>query len=115
VKDLHTNTEQAAAQVVELPQLPHQGHTGTGAGILSGNLDVIGGVKVLLTVRVGGAVLSVDELMNMKDAYVLKLDAALDTPVEVLLEGNVVARGQLVAVDDNFGVRITELPKAGQA
>jgi flagellar motor switch protein FliN/FliY len=53
--------------------------------------------------------------MNMKDAHVLKLDAALDAPVDVLLEGNVVARGQLVAVDDNFGVRITELPKAGAA
>lgn len=111
MKDLHTNT----AQVVELPHLPHPGHAGTGAGILSGNLNVIGGVKVALTVRVGGVVVSVDELMNMKDAHVLRLDAALDTPVDVLLEGNVVARGQLVAVDDNFGVRITELPQAGQA
>jgi flagellar motor switch protein FliN/FliY len=104
-----------AAQVIELPDLPHHGHGASGPNILSGNLDVIGGVKVALTVRVGSAVVSVDELMNMKDAHVLKLDAALDTPVDVLLEGNVVARGQLVAVDDNFGVRITELPKAGQA
>ena len=104
-----------AAQVIELPELPHDNHAASGPSILSGNLDVIGGVKVALTVRVGGAIVSVDELMNMKDAHVLKLDAALDAPVEVLLEGNVVARGQLVAVDDTFGVRITELPKAAAA
>lgn len=109
------DTSTSAAQVIELPELPHHGHGGTGPNILSGNLDVIGSVKVALTVRVGGAVVSVDELMNMKDAHVLRLDAALDAPVDVLLEGNVVARGQLVAVDDNFGVRITELPKAGHA
>jgi flagellar motor switch protein FliN/FliY len=110
MKDMNAST----AQVVELPELSHD-HAANGPSILSGNLDVIGGVKVALTVRVGEAVVSVDELMNMKDAHVLKLDAALDTPVDVLLEGKVVARGQLVAVDDNFGVRITELPKAVQA
>jgi flagellar motor switch protein FliN/FliY len=34
----------------------------------------------------------------------------VDQPVDVLLEGQVVARGVLVAVDDHFGIRITELP-----
>jgi flagellar motor switch protein FliN/FliY len=111
MKDMKTST----AQVVELPELPHHHAAAAGPTILSGNLDVIGSVKVALTVRVGEAIVSVDELMNMKDAHVLKLDAALDTPVDVLLEGKVVARGQLVAVDDNFGVRITELPKTMQA
>lgn len=111
MKDKHTGT----AHVVELPPLKNSADQGSGAGILSGNLAVIGGVKVALTVRVGGATVSVDQLMAMKDAYVLKLDAALDAPVDILLEGNVVARGQLVAVDDNFGVRITELPQAGMA
>lgn len=110
MKDMKAST----AQVVELPEFPHH-HDAVGPTILSGNLDVIGSVKVALTVRVGEAVVSVDELMNMKDAHILKLDASLDTPVDVLLEGKVVARGQLVAVDDNFGVRITELPKAVQA
>ena len=99
-------------QHIELPEL----HTPSGQGqsILSGNLDVIQNVKVKLSVRVGDAVVSIGELMNMKEEHILKLDAALDAPVDVLLEGNVVARGQLVAVDDNFGVRITELPRAEQ-
>lgn len=109
MKDLKTST----AQVVELPEL-HRHAEPEGPSILSGNLDVIGNVKVALSVRVGEAQVSVHELMTMQDAHVLRLDAALDAPVDVLLDGKVVARGQLVAVDDNFGVRITELPKAGQ-
>jgi flagellar motor switch protein FliN len=102
----------SAPQHIELPEL--QAPSGQGQSILSGNLDVIQNVKVKLSVRMGDAVVSVSELMHMKEEHILKLDAALDAPVDVLLEGNIVARGQLVAVDDNFGVRITELPKVGQ-
>ena len=98
-------------QVIELPEL--HATNGTGPSILSGNLDVIQNIKAKLSVRVGEAVVSVGELMQMKEDHVLKLDSALDAPVDVLLEGNIVARGQLVAVGDNFGVRITELPKVG--
>jgi flagellar motor switch protein FliN len=96
-------------QVIELPELHHS--AGDGQSILSGNLDVIQNVKVSLSIRIGEAVVSVGELMHMKEDHVLKLDTLIDSPVDVLLEGKVVARGQLVAVDDNFGVRITELPK----
>ncbi|MES2933113.1 MAG: FliM/FliN family flagellar motor switch protein [Pseudomonadota bacterium] len=101
----------SSAQVIELPELHSTGREG--ASILSGNLDVIKNVKVKLTIRVGETTVSVNELMHMKEDHLLKLDAAIDTPVDVLLDGNIVARGQLVAIDDNFGVRITELPKAG--
>ena len=106
------NKIKSLPQVVELPEL--HAPSGNGHSILSGNLDVIKNVKVKLSVRVGDAVVSVSELMNMNEEHVLKLDATLDAPVDVLLEGNIVARGQLVAVGDNFGVRITELPQVGQ-
>lgn len=98
-------------QVIELPEL--HATSGDGPSILSGNLNVIQNVKAKLSVRVGEVVVSVGELMQMKEDHVLKLDTLLDAPVDILLEGNIVARGQLVAVDDNFGVRITELPKVG--
>jgi len=98
-------------QIIELPEL--HAASGQGQSILSGNLDVIQNVKVKLSVRVGEVIVSVSELMHMKEEHILKLDSALDATVDVILEGNVVARGQLVAVDDNFGVRITELPKVG--
>ena len=67
-------------------------------------------VKAQLQVCVGEAILTVGELLAAKQGHVIALDRRIDQVVDVLLEGRVVARGQLVAVDDVFGVRITELP-----
>lgn len=98
-----------APQGIELPELSEARAEGT--SLLVGNLDVIQNVKVKLAIRVGETEVSVGELMRMKEDHTLKLDTTVDTPVDVLLDGNVIARGQLVAVEDYFGVRITELPK----
>lgn len=67
-------------------------------------------VKVTLQVRVGQSSMTVGELLDARENAVLVLDRAIEQPVDLLLEGSVVARGQLVAVDGSFGVRITELP-----
>jgi flagellar motor switch protein FliN/FliY len=67
-------------------------------------------VKVSLQVRVGQSAMTVGELMAARDGEVLVLDRSVEQPVDLLLEGQVVARGQLVAVDGSFAVRITELP-----
>lgn len=67
-------------------------------------------VKARLRVCLGDAYLTVGELLALREHQVIALNQAVDAPVEVLLEGRVVARGQLVAVDDQFGVRVTELP-----
>ncbi|BBB70237.1 hypothetical protein UNDYM_5984 (plasmid) [Undibacterium sp. YM2] len=82
-----------------------------GQSLLNGNLGVVQGVKVKLSIRVGETEVSIGDLMNMRENHILKLNTSVDTPVDVLLEGNVVARGILVAVDDNFGVQISELPQ----
>ena len=66
-------------------------------------------VKATLTVCVGSAEITVGELLGARDQHVIRLDRTIEQPVDVLLEGQVVARGMLVAVDDHFGVRITEL------
>lgn len=67
-------------------------------------------VKARLTVSVGSAEITLGELLGAREQHVLKLDRMVDQPVDVLLEGQVVARGTLVAVDEHFAVRITELP-----
>jgi flagellar motor switch protein FliN/FliY len=67
-------------------------------------------VKAKLTVCVGTVELSIGELLGAQEQHVLRLDRSIEQPVDVLLEGQVVARGTLVAVDDHFAVRITELP-----
>jgi len=67
-------------------------------------------VKVTLQVRVGESMMTVGELLAARENEVLVLDRGVDHPVDLLLEGSVVARGELVAVDGSFAVRITELP-----
>lgn len=67
-------------------------------------------IKATLTVCVGRAEVTVGDLLNAQENQVIQLDQTVDEPVEILLHGQVIARGILVAVDDQFGVRITDLP-----
>lgn len=99
--------QQHSTQIIELSEF--QAQAPTGSPVLGGNMSLLQGVKVNLTVVVGEARTTLGELMELKEAAVLKIDRPVDCPVDVLVEGNVVARGQLVVVDDNFGVRITEI------
>lgn len=101
----------AVAEPIELSEMAP--HAGTGQRLIGSNLEAIEHVKVRIAVQVGGTSITVAELNNLKDQHVIRLDSMIDEPVDVLLEGRVVARGQLVAVEDNFGVRITELPRSG--
>jgi len=67
-------------------------------------------VRARLQVCVGEVEITIGELLAAKEHQVLVLNRSVDEPVDLLLEGKVVARGQLVAVDGAFAVRITELP-----
>jgi flagellar motor switch protein FliN/FliY len=79
---------------------------------LLANVNPLLSVKIQLQVRVGAVAMTLGELMAARENSVLALDRAVDQPVDLVLEGRTVARGQLVAVDEHFAVRITELPLA---
>lgn len=85
-----------------------------GPAVLAGKLGVLSGVKVRLSASLGQTTLSVGELFDLRDGSLLKLDKLADDPVDILLDGKVVARGRLVAVDDSFGISITQPPEAPQ-
>jgi flagellar motor switch protein FliN len=72
-------------------------------------LDVLMNVPLQLNAVLGTCRLTVAELLNLGSGSVLGLDRAADAPVDVLINEKVIARGEIVAVDENFGVRITEL------
>jgi len=104
------------AQIVALPEL-HANAEGDAASCAD-NATILRDwhplhqIKAKLQVCVGEATLSVGELLAAKEHQVLLLDRAVDQSVDLTIEGRVVARGQLVAVDGHFAVRITELPMA---
>ncbi|SDF63700.1 flagellar motor switch protein FliN/FliY [Massilia sp. PDC64] len=94
-------------QIIELSDFQHP--PADGPAVLGGNLRLLDKVPVTLSVAVGQVETTVGELLALQEASVLKIDRRADTPIDVILNGQVIARGQLVAVDDNFGIRITEV------
>jgi flagellar motor switch protein FliN/FliY len=76
-----------------------------------GRIDarLIDNVGVTLEAYLGGARMTVAELTDLKADSVVPLDAALNQAVELRLNGVPVARGELVAVGDKFGVRLIEM------
>jgi flagellar motor switch protein FliN/FliY len=79
-----------------------------------GSIDtrLLNGVQVSLDAKLGVVTLSVAELMSLKTGSVVNLDSRLNDLVELKLNGAVVARGELVAVEDHFAVRIVEIVPA---
>lgn len=86
--------------------------TAPGNTLLGSVWPFVGSVKVSVSVHVGSTDSTVAELLEMKEGAILTLDKLVDEPLDVLVDGHVVARGTLVAVGEHFGVRITETPRA---
>jgi len=72
-------------------------------------MAALAGVKARLTLVAGHAMSTVGDVMGMKEGGVLKLDTELNAPFDIVLNDTVIARGELVAVGDNFGVCVTQI------
>ena len=73
------------------------------------NLDVLMHVPLTVTAELGTCKMSVAEVLKLGTGSILELDRLAGGPVDLLVNNKLIARGEVVAVDDNFGVRVTEL------
>lgn len=83
-----------------------------GPGVTSaapGDLDLLADVNLEVAVELGRVRLRVRDLLRLTEGSVLELDRAAGAPVDVLVNGSLVARGEVVVVDDELGVRVSEL------
>ncbi|MGH8108401.1 MAG: FliM/FliN family flagellar motor switch protein [Arenimonas sp.] len=92
---------------IDLPDASE--NTPTGNPVINKDMSLIGHVPVTLTALIGSVSISIEKLFNLKKGEVLEMNESLDMPITLQLNGKPVARGELVAVEDNFGIRITEL------
>jgi flagellar motor switch protein FliN len=76
---------------------------------LPGNLELFLDVPVGVTVQLGSCQLSMREVLQLNPGSVVQLDKLADAPVEVLVNDKLVARGEVVVVENKFGIKITEL------
>jgi flagellar motor switch protein FliN/FliY len=82
---------------------------GSGEPLIKRNIALLGHVNVRLDVLVGSAEMSVDELFALRHGDAVGLDAELDAPVTLQLNGKSVARGHLMAAGDRFAVKVIEI------
>ncbi|MGD9498210.1 MAG: FliM/FliN family flagellar motor C-terminal domain-containing protein [Armatimonadota bacterium] len=82
------------------------------ARVSSTALAALSQLALPVQVRIGSATMTVGELLELRAGAVVTLDRALDDPVEVQVGGRTVAWGELVAIDEEMGVRITQIVAA---
>jgi flagellar motor switch protein FliN len=76
-------------------------------------LGLLMDVELAMTLRFGSRRLLLREILDLSPGTVIELDRQVQEPIDVLLDGRLVARGEVVVMDGNYGLRITEVVSAG--
>ena len=76
------------------------------------NLNMIMDVSVTLALEVGRAQMSVRELLQLAPGAIVELDRTAGEPLDVLVNGVRIARGEVVVINDKFGIRLTDVVSA---
>ena len=73
------------------------------------NLDLVLDIPVDVSLRVGSTDISIRDLVSLVEGSVIALDQDAGEPMDVLVNGTLIAHGEIVVVDDRFGVRLTDV------
>lgn len=76
------------------------------------NLQLLMGVPLEITVEIGSAKRKVKDILEFTQGTIIELERQAGAPVDVVVNGNLIAKGDVVVIDDNFAVRITEIIKS---
>jgi flagellar motor switch protein FliN/FliY len=79
------------------------------------NLDLLLDVPIPISVEVGRTEMNLDQVLDLGPGSILPLDKKSEEPVDLRVNGKLIARGEVVMVDDSYGLRITQiLDQAGR-
>lgn len=92
---------------------PAQFQPFTNTGFVSGNenIDLIMDVPLQVTVELGRTSKSIQEILEFSPGTIVELNKIAGEPIDVLVNGKYVAKGEVVVIEESFGVRITEIIK----
>jgi flagellar motor switch protein FliN/FliY len=100
-----SSTESVAVAPHEFPPI-----TGGGGGQVAAHpLSLLQDVEMGVTAELGRRRMTVRELLSLTPGAVIELDRAAGSPVDVLVNGTLIARGEVVVIDEEFGIRISEI------
>ncbi|WP_404818075.1 flagellar motor switch protein FliN [Quatrionicoccus australiensis] len=95
-----------AAQPADI--FPSFGGT-TGNNGMMNELDMILDIPVQITVELGRTKITIKNLLQLAHGSVVELDAMAGEPMDVLVNGTLIAQGEVVVVNDKFGIRLTDI------
>ena len=78
------------------------------------NLPLLMEVQLPVSIRFGETEMVLEEVIKLGVGSVIELNSAVDEPVELVVNGNILARGEVVTVDSYYGIRITEITSVGE-
>ncbi len=107
----HADEAEASAEAPQYaPDELGDGTTTAGTGGKADiNLDLVLDVPVDVALRVGSTDISIRDLVTLVEGSVIALDRNADQPMDVLVNGTLIAHGEIVVVDDKYGVRLTDV------
>lgn len=77
-------------------------------------LDTIMDIPVKLNVQLGRTRITIKQLLDLTEGSVVELDGLAGDPMDILINGHLVAQGEVVVVDDKYGIRITDIITASE-
>ncbi|MFC3533722.1 flagellar motor switch protein FliN [Vogesella facilis] len=99
----------AAAEVKPASALFPDFSAAGGAQSVPQNLDMILDIPVQLTVELGRTKIAIRNLLQLAQGSVVELDGLAGEPMDVLVNGCLIAQGEVVVVNDKFGIRLTDI------
>jgi len=78
-------------------------------GASAENLRVLENIEVQLAVEVGNTEIKIRDLLRLNEGSVIELDRLAGDPLDILVNGTMIAKGEIVMVGERFGVRFTEI------
>ena len=93
----------------DMSSVPGTGDIEAAATLLDQNFDLLAGVNLRVSVEVGSASLKLSELLNVSKGNVIELDRDANALLDIFANGTLIARGEVVAVEGRYGIRIAEI------
>ncbi len=101
--------EQAVAPAAVPAQFESLSGEGPGAGSAPHDIDLILDIPVTLTVELGRTKIPIRHILQLAQGSVVELDGLAGEPMDVLVNGCLIAQGEVVVVNDKFGIRLTDI------
>jgi len=102
----------ASVHPASFPDMSGERSGGAGNSGDESKIDMLMDIPVKLTVVLGHAQKTIGEIVSLEQGAVVELDKIVGEPVDVLANGKLVFKGEVVVIDENFGVRVVELVKS---